>query len=49
MEGHMAFVATTKVGSRVLRPLIGLSKQHAVLVVLVYVLADTPNDVVGFR
>ena len=44
----MAFVAVTEIGGRVLRPLIRLRQQHAVVVALVDVPAELPQELVGF-
>ena len=44
MEGHVALVAVTEVGGRVLGPLVGLGEQHPVRVVLVHLAADLADD-----
>ena len=47
--GHVAFVAVAEVLAHVLRPLVGLGQQHAVLVVRVDDGAHLLDDVVGLR
>ena len=47
MEVHVTQVAFAKIGRGIFRPLIGLSKQHAIGVVRVYVRAQLPQVLVG--
>ena len=47
MKGHVAFVAIPEIGGRVLRPLVGLGQQHAVLVVAIHLPPDFLDHGVG--
>ena len=49
VERHVAFVAGAEILQHVLRPLVGLGQQHAVVVAAVELVAQPAQDLVRFR